>query len=54
MAHSAERKEQSSDRYVHSVEPGSDEENRTVNVFTSGEFNAVFVLVRLAEKEGNT
>lgn len=49
MTNSAESKKQSSNSYVHAVETSSDEKNGTINVFASGEFDAVFVLVRLAE-----
>jgi hypothetical protein len=54
MAYSAEGQEESSDCYVHSVKPRSNEENRAVNVFASGELNTVFVLVSLAKQESDT
>ena len=54
MAHSAESKEQGSNGYVHSVKTSSNEENGAVDIFASGKLNTVFVLVCLAEQEGNT
>ena len=53
MAQPAESKEQGPNSYVHSVETSSNKENRTVDVLTSRKFNAVLVLVSLAEQEGN-
>jgi hypothetical protein len=45
------KKEKSSDSYVHSVEASGNEEDRSVDVITEGEKNAVLVLVRLAKQE---
>lgn len=48
------KKEESSDGYVHSVETGGDEENRTVDVITEREKNTVLILIRLAEQEDSS
>lgn len=49
VTNSTVKKEQSSNRYVHSVEAGGNEEDGSVDVIAEGEKNAVLVLVRLAE-----
>jgi len=48
------QKEQSSDSYVHSVETGGNEEDRSVDVITEREKDAVLILVRLAEEEDSS
>lgn len=45
------KKEKSSDSYVHSVEAGGNEEDRSVDIITEREENSVLILVRLAEQE---
>jgi hypothetical protein len=53
MTDSAESKEEGSNGYMGSVEPSSNEKNRTVNVFASRKLNTILVLVGLAEKKSN-
>lgn len=45
------QKEESSNSYVHSVEAGSNEEDRSVDIIAEREKDPVLVLIRLAEKE---
>ena len=54
MAYGAIKKKHRSDGHVHSVETGSNKENRSVNIISEREEYAVLVLVSLAEKEYNT
>jgi hypothetical protein len=48
------KEEQSSDRYVHSVETSSNEKDRSVNIITEREQNTVLILVRLTEQEDSS
>lgn len=45
------QKEHGTDRYVHSVESGGNEEDGSVDVIAEGEQDSVLVLVSLAEQE---
>lgn len=51
MACSAEKKEKSPNGYVQTMKSSRNEENRSIDVFTSRKFYTVFVLISLAKQE---
>ena len=54
MADSTVKKEQGTNGYVHSVEAGCQEEDRSVDVISERKKDPVLVLVRLTEQENSS